>query len=212
MLVEHGEAMSEAADVSRAWCEIAADQAKQRGLAAAVGLVQQQYVGQLDQQAGQRGARSLAAAERGNRTIERQGGKAGCGQRPAAAIFQRPVGVSGVIERTLAAFEPAQAGEALTDAERLRDRQAIVGQLCERADRAGALHRSGHRLDRAADQAQQRGLAAAVAAFRQAWRWKWNPEYERSRGRLPKWTGIAAQRAWRYPFRLHGVSGFEAGS
>ncbi len=128
------------------------------------GLVQQQHVRRLDQQAGQRHARSLAAAERRDRTVERQGGEADRSQRFADTAFQRPVGVSGVIQRALAAFEPAQAGEALADAERLRHSQAIVGQLGEHADRAGVPHRSGHRFDLAADQAQQRGLAAAVAA------------------------------------------------
>ena len=39
-------------------------------------------------------------------------------------------------------FEPAQTGEIVGDAERLRDRQAFIGQLREHADRADALHRS----------------------------------------------------------------------
>jgi hypothetical protein len=66
--------------------------------------------------------------------------------------------------RFLAAFEPAQAGKAVGDAECLVDRQSFIGQLREHADRAEALQRSACRFDLACDQAKQCGFAAAVAA------------------------------------------------
>jgi hypothetical protein len=78
--------------------------------------------------------------------------------------LQCPVGLGGIVQRAIAAFEPAQAGEAVGDTKRLGDRQAAIHALGEHADRARALHRSAASFDVAGDQAQQRGLAAAVAA------------------------------------------------
>ena len=69
-----------------------------------------------------------------------------------------------ILERAVAAFKLAQAGETVADAERLRDAQAFVRQLGKHADRAGAMHRSARRFGLAGDQAQQGRLAAAVAA------------------------------------------------
>ena len=128
------------------------------------GLIQQQQVRRLDQQARQRHPRSFAAAERREPTIGCQGGQADFKQRRVEPGRQRPVGLGGVIERVLAAFDAAKAGKAIGDAERLGDGQAVIGQLREHADRTGAPNRSAGGLTFAREQAQQRGLAAAVAA------------------------------------------------
>ena len=94
--------------------------------------------------------------------------QSGISQRRLYPRFQRPVRLRGVIKRSfnrsLAAFEPAQAGKAAGDAERLVDRQPFIGQLREHADRADALQRSACWFDLARDQAKQCGFAAAIAA------------------------------------------------
>jgi len=128
------------------------------------GLVQQQQVRRLDQEARQRQARSLAAAQRGDRAMQRQRRQSGFGQCRQHPGFQRPVRFSGVIKRAFAAFEPLQAGKIAGDAERFVDRQPFIGSLRKHADRADALQRSACRFDLARDQAKQCGFAAAVAA------------------------------------------------
>ena len=106
------------------------------------GFIEQQHVRRLDQEARQCDARSFAAAQGSDRTIERQRRQAGFNQRRLYPGRQRPVRVCRVIERTFATFEPVQTREIAGDAERLADRQALIGQLREHADRAGALQRS----------------------------------------------------------------------
>jgi hypothetical protein len=96
--------------------------------------------------------------------MQRQRRQSGVDQRGLHRRFQRPVGIGGVIKRAFAAFEPAQAGKAACDAERLLDRQPFIGQLRQHADRADALQRSAGGFDFARDQAKQCGFAAAVAA------------------------------------------------
>ena len=99
--------------------------------------------------------------------MERQRRQAGFDQRRLYPRLQRPVRFRRVIERSFTIhgrFEPAQTGEAAGDAERLVDRQSLIGQLREHADRADALQRSACRFDVACDQAKQCGFAAAVAA------------------------------------------------
>ena len=68
------------------------------------GLVQQQHVRRLDQQARQRHARPFAAAQRREPAIHRQRGQAGFDQRRLDPAFQRPVGLGGVLERAVATF------------------------------------------------------------------------------------------------------------
>ena len=106
------------------------------GIEVVGGLVQQQHVRRLDQQARQRHARPFAAAQRSEPAIPWQSGQAGFDECRVEPGFQRPVGLGGVIERAGAAFEAAQAGEIVGDAQRLGDRQAVVGYLRECADRA----------------------------------------------------------------------------
>src|SRR3981189_234687 len=68
MLVEHCEAIGEAAYVSRAWCEIAADQAKQRGFSGTVGARDRDAFGTADRK-GQR-AEQAAVAMRHHHVLE----------------------------------------------------------------------------------------------------------------------------------------------
>ena len=104
------------------------------------GLVEQQQVGRLDQQPGQRNTRALAAAERSDRSVQRQGRQAGFRQRVIDAALQRPVGLHRIVERAFAAFEPAQPGDTVGDAEGLLHVETLVGQLREHADRSGAVN------------------------------------------------------------------------
>ncbi len=130
-----------------------------------VGLVQQQQIRRLDQEARQRHAafaRRRSARRSGDRSGKRR--QSSFDQRRLYPRFQRPVRLGRVIERTFAAFEPVQAGKSAGDAERFVDRQPFIGQLRQHADRADALQRSACGLDLARDQAQQCGFAAAVAA------------------------------------------------
>ena len=128
------------------------------------GLVQQQEIRRLDQEARQRQARSLAAAQGADRTMQRQRRQSGFGQCRLHPGLQRPIGFGRVVDRSFAALEPSQAGKAAGDAERLVDRQSLIGQLREHADRAEALPRSAGWLDLARDQAEQCRFAGAVAA------------------------------------------------
>jgi hypothetical protein len=95
--------------------------------------------------------------------------------------------------------------------------------LREHADRSEALKRSACRLDLARDQAQQGGLAAAIAADK-AGALASNGERQSveqgtsvrrdegdgiqnkkcGHGEFPKWTGVAERSAWRCPFLSPG--------
>ena len=104
----------------------------------------------------------------------------------------------GVIQRTVAAFEPAQTGEIAGDAQRLGDRQAVrrsVARACRSSRCAEPIRlpvrsrpRSGaaawicrSRCGRQGRSARARAQASVrrTAGVRQAWRGRWNPERER---------------------------------
>ena len=65
------------------------------------GLVQQQQIRRLDQEARQCDPRSLAAAQGDDRAMQRQRRQPGFGQRCLYSRFQRPIGVGRVFKRPL---------------------------------------------------------------------------------------------------------------
>ena len=119
--------------------------------------------------------------------------------------------MTGIVERAFAAFEPLQPRQRLGNAERLGHSEPFIDMLRQHADRARAMDRAFDRLRCAGDQAQQRGLAAAIASDkagalapqrkRQAIeerasvrRGKGNRVQDnRWHGELPEWIGIAAR-------------------
>ncbi len=128
-------------------------------------LVEQQDVGLLEQQGGERQSGALASAQRADRTGELERGQAHAGHRLADAGRQGPVRGVEILRPALAGLDAGKASKRGRHAKGVGD--AGVVRLYGLAQHAKATvngDRAAFRRDFAGDGAQQRGLAGAVAA------------------------------------------------
>ncbi|MNI22210.1 hypothetical protein D3C73_757620 [compost metagenome] len=128
-------------------------------------LVQHQQVRRRQLQPRQPQARLFAAAQLRRMTIQRQIGQTDLDQSRLHPLFQRPVRLGHVVQRTFARQHAMQDGQRRSDTQRLGDRLIIARRLRLRqpANRSCACDHALSRFGQTSDKAQQRGLAHAVA-------------------------------------------------
>uniref|UniRef100_A0A0N4Z8C8 LigA n=1 Tax=Parastrongyloides trichosuri TaxID=131310 RepID=A0A0N4Z8C8_PARTI len=129
-------------------------------------LVQHQQVRRRQFQPRQPQARLLSAAQVRRAPVQRQVSQTDLGQSCLHPLFQRPVRLGHVVQRTVARQHAMQNRQTPGDAQRIGDGLA-VGRgrgLRQPADGSDARDRALGGLSQTGDQAQQRGLAHAVSS------------------------------------------------
>ena len=141
------------------------DEVARLGVEVVGGLVQQQQVRLGGHQPGERGPRDLAPAQRRRRPVQRQAHQPDIRQGGLDAGFQAPVGVGEVVLGGGPRLDAMQPRQALSHAHQVGDGGAVRRdqRLAQHADATGDTHRPGGGREIAQDQADQRGLAHAIA-------------------------------------------------